>query len=279
MGVGESGTIPHNREGCASPRFFVPGDADGRVGGLETDDRGREHAVKAFLLAAGHGTRLRPLTDTIPKCLVPIQGEPMLAIWLQYCHRLGIDEVLINLHANAAPVREFLRQNAPAIPVRTVEERHLLGSAGTLRANRDWVASDDCFWIFYADVLSCADFDGMLRLHRDRRPVATLGVYEVADPQRCGIVTTNANGVIEQFVEKPVKPPGNLAFSGLMIGTPEMLSAIPEQTPVDIGSHVLPLLAGRMFAFRIHDYLIDIGTMENYRKAQATWPGFPERLS
>jgi mannose-1-phosphate guanylyltransferase len=232
--------------------------------------------VKAFLLAAGHGTRLRPITDTIPKCLVPIQGEPVLAIWLQCCKRLGIDEVLINLHAHAAPVREFLRQNAPAIPVRTVEEQHLLGSAGTLRANRDWVASDDLFWIFYADVLNCADLNGMLRLHRRRRPAATLGVYEVADPQRCGVVTINGDGVIEQFVEKPINPCGNLAFSGLMIGTPEMLSAIPEETPADIGLHVLPRLTGRMLAFRIHDYLIDIGTMENYKKAQATWPGFPE---
>jgi mannose-1-phosphate guanylyltransferase len=115
-----------------------------------------------------------------------------------------------------------------------------------------------------------------LRLHRDRRPAATLGVYEVADPRRCGIVTINADGVIEQFVEKPTNPSGNLAFSGLMIGTPEMLSAIPEETPADIGLHVLPRLTGRMVAFPINDYLIDIGTMENYLRAQASWPGFRE---
>lgn len=232
--------------------------------------------MKAFLLAAGHGTRLRPITDTIPKCMVPIQGVPMLAIWLQYCNRIGIDEVLINLHAHAAPVREFLRQNVAATPVRIVEEQCLLGSAGTLRANRSWIASDDLFWVFYADVLNCADFEGMLRLHRDRRPAATLGVYEVTDPRRCGIVTINGDGVIEQFVEKPTNPSGNLAFSGLMIGTPEMLSAIPEETPADIGLHVLPRLTGRMVAFPIRDYLIDIGTMENYLRAQASWPGLPE---
>ena len=232
--------------------------------------------MKAFLLAAGHGTRLRPITDTIPKCMVPIQGVPMLAIWLRYCNRIGIDEVLINVHAHAAPVREFLQQNVAATRVRIVEERHLLGSAGTLRANRSWVASDDLFWIFYADVLNCADFQGMLRLHHNRRPAATLGVYEVADPCRCGIVTINGDGVIEQFVEKPANPCGNLAFSGLMIGTPEMLSAIPEDTPADLGLHVLPRLTGRMVAFPIHDYIIDIGTMENYQRAQVSWPGFPE---
>jgi mannose-1-phosphate guanylyltransferase len=160
--------------------------------------------VKAFLLAAGHGTRLRPITDTIPKCLVPIQGVPILALWLQCCKRVGIEEVLINLHAHAAPVREFLQHNGDAIPVRIVEEPELLGSAGTLRANRDWIGSDDLFWIFYADVLNRADLGGMLRLHRDRRPAATLGIYQVPDPRRCGIVTTNGDGVIEQFVEKPM---------------------------------------------------------------------------
>jgi len=232
--------------------------------------------VKAFLLAAGHGTRLRPITDNLAKCMVPIQGVPMLALWLECCRRAGIDEVLINLHANAASVHEFLRQNAVSMPVHVVEEAELLGSAGTLRANRDWIGSDDLFWVFYADVLNRADLRAMLRLHRDRQPAATLGVYQVPDPRRCGIVTTNDTGVIEEFVEKPVNPAGNWAFSGLMIGTPAMLEAIPKDTPADIGFHVLPRLTGRMVAFPIHDYLIDIGTMENYRRAQATWPGFPE---
>ncbi len=232
--------------------------------------------MKAFLLAAGHGTRLRPLTDRIPKCLVPIRGVPLLAIWLQRCAGLGIDEVLINLHTHAASVRDFLRQNSDGLRIRVVEESRLLGSAGTLRDNRDWIGSDDLFWVFYADVLNRADLDGMLRLHRQRRPAATLGVYEVPDPRRCGIVRTNEDGVIEQFIEKPTNPVGNLAFSGLMIGTPEMLSVIPDDTPADIGFHVLPRLTGRMLAFPIRDYLVDIGTMENYQWAQRTWPGLPE---
>jgi len=232
--------------------------------------------VKAFLLAAGHGTRLRPLTDRIPKCLVPIRGVPLLAIWLQRCAGLGIDEVLINLHTHAASVRDFLRQNSDGLRIRVVEESRLLGSAGTLRDNRDWIGSDDLFWVFYADVLNRADLDGMLRLHRQRRPAATLGVYEVPDPRRCGIVRTNEDGVIEQFIEKPTNPAGNLAFSGLMIGTPEMLAVIPDDTPADIGFHVLPRLTGRMLAFPIRDYLVDIGTMENYQWAQRTWPGLPE---
>ena len=232
--------------------------------------------MKAFLLAAGPGSRLRPITDAVPKCLVPIRGTPMLSIWLQVCKRFGIEEVLINLHAHAAAVSEFLRQDINGPRVRVVVEQQLLGSAGTLRANRDWVMSDEFFWVFYADVLNRADLEGMLRVHQKRKPAATLGVYEVPDPRRCGIVTADSDSVIQQFVEKPEHPAGNLAFSGLMIGTPAVLDVIPTSVPADIGFHVLPQLAGRMIAYSISDYLLDIGTMENYEKAQATWPGLWE---
>jgi len=230
--------------------------------------------MKAFLLAAGNGTRLRPITDRIPKCLVPIQGTPMLAIWMTLCKRLGITELLINLHAHADVVRMFLKTSQAENPhVHVAEEKELLGSAGTLRANRDWVKGDDLFWVFYADVLHRADLQAMLHLHRQREPAATLGVYEVPEPSRCGIVTTNPQGVIENFVEKPTHPTGNLAFSGLMIGTREVLDVIPDGVPADIGFHVLPKLTGHMLAFPIRDYLIDIGTLQNYQQAQATWPG------
>jgi mannose-1-phosphate guanylyltransferase len=229
--------------------------------------------VKAFLLAAGEGTRLRPITNHMPKCLVPIRGVPMLAIWLHLCRIAGIDHVLINLHAHADAVRQFVEQTDQRVKINVVEEPALLGSAGTLRANRAWVAGEEFFWIFYADVLNQADLHSMARLHERRRPAATLGVYKVPDPRRCGIVSTRPDGVVDGFVEKPQDPAGNVAFSGLMIGTSELLDAIPEQVPADIGFHVLPKLAGKMVAFPINDYLIDIGTMDNYRRAQETWPG------
>jgi len=199
----------------------------------------------------------------------------MLAIWLGLCKKVGIDEILINLHSHADAVRAFLDQFGEVdVRVRVAEEKELLGSAGTLRANRGWVEGEELFWVFYADVLHSADLPAMLRMHRQRKLAATLGVYQVPDPSRCGVVTTNAEGIIEDFVEKPANPTGNLAFSGLMIGTRAVLDAIPEGIPADIGFHVLPKLAGRMQAFTIRDYLIDVGTLANYQYAQATWPGF-----
>jgi mannose-1-phosphate guanylyltransferase len=200
----------------------------------------------------------------------------MLLIWLRACQRIGVDEVLINLHAHADVVCEFLRTTDVGVKVRVVVEPQLLGSAGTLRANREWVESDDFFWIFYADVLNRANLEDMMRVHRSHKMAATLGVYEVAEPRRCGIVTADKDGVVQQFVEKPQDPQGNLAFSGLMIATPAVLDAIPDTKPVDIGFHVLPQLVGRMMAYPIRDYLIDIGTMTNYQLAQQTWPGCEE---
>lgn len=199
----------------------------------------------------------------------------MLAIWLALCKRLGITEVLINLHAHADVVRTFLGNRADRdVSVKVAEETQLLGSAGTLRANRRWVEGEELFWVFYTDVLHCADLEAMLHSHRQRKLAATLGVYEVPDPSRCGIITANSQGIIENFVEKPKLPTSNLAFSGLMIATPALLDLIPERIPSDIGFDVLPKLKNQMLAFRIRDYLIDVGTMENYQKAQTTWPGY-----
>jgi mannose-1-phosphate guanylyltransferase len=110
--------------------------------------------MKAFLLAAGEGTRLRPLTDSIPKCLVPIRQKPLLEIWLQLCARSGIREVLINLHSHADAVRSFVAGRDFGVQIRLFEEPRLLGSAGTIAANRAWVQPDPYFWVFYADVLT-----------------------------------------------------------------------------------------------------------------------------
>jgi mannose-1-phosphate guanylyltransferase len=234
--------------------------------------------LKAFLLAAGHGARLRPLTDKIPKCLLPIQGTPMLMIWLNVCSRFGIDEVLINIHSHADAVREFLKHCVTSVRVHIVEEEQLLGSAGTLLANREWLNGEPLFWVFYADVLHRVDLGPMLHLQQTKNPAATLAVSRVPDPTRCGIVTLTEDGTITEFIEKPRDPKSDLAFAGLLIGTETMLDAIPSAHPVDIGFDVLPRLAGRMMAYPISDYLIDIGTMENYTRAQATWSSIKEQI-
>src|SRR6266852_3050602 len=121
--------------------------------------------MKAFLLAGGLGTRLRPLTDSTPKCLLPIQGIPMLQIWFDICRQYGIDEVLINVHAHSDAVRKFIQGNRNPLRVRLFEEAALLGSAGTVLANQAWVNKERSFWVFYADVLTTCDLKEMLTFH------------------------------------------------------------------------------------------------------------------
>jgi mannose-1-phosphate guanylyltransferase len=229
--------------------------------------------MKAFILAAGHGTRLKPLTDTIPKCLVPIRGIPMLHVWLDMCEASGVTEVFLNLHAHAEVVRAAITGRQTGLRVVLSEERELLGSAGTLLANRAWIAESQEFWVFYADVLTNLNLGRMLAFHRSRPQAATIGVYRVPDPKRCGVAVFDDNYLIREFVEKPETPASNWAFAGVMVGTPELLDAIPQHTPSDIGFHVLPRLVGRMHAYPISEYLIDIGTMQNYERAQSDWPG------
>jgi mannose-1-phosphate guanylyltransferase len=235
--------------------------------------------LKAFLLAGGHGTRLRPLTDSIPKCLMPIRGRPLLDIWLDLCSRCGITEVLINLHAHSDIIERHLQQSRSPVDVglpvgvRLVREEQLLGSAGTVAANRAWVGSDPAFWILYSDVLTNTDLNRMSEFHFSHGAVATLGLYQVPDPSRCGVAVMDQKGVIIDFEEKPQAPHSNWVFSGLMIADRRLFDVIPPDIPADLAFHVLPRLVGEMRGYPIEDYLLDIGTMANYQKAQVTWPG------
>jgi len=229
--------------------------------------------MKAFILAAGNGTRLRPLTDSIPKCLLPIQGVPLLEIWLNNCKAAGITDVLVNAHAHAETVKQFAATQKSGVTVNVVEEPRLLGSAGTLAQNRAFVGGEEAFLVLYGDVLTNVDLRGMLAFHRQKNLSATLGIYPVPDPTRCGVVSMDENSVIQEFVEKPERPVSDLAFSGVMIGGQEIFDFLPDRRPADIGFDVLPKMAGKMAGNRISEYLIDIGTLENYQAAQRSWPG------
>jgi len=232
--------------------------------------------MKAFILAAGNGTRLRPFTDTTPKCLLPIRGVPLLAIWLESCRAAGILDVIVNAHAHATQVVEFARRPDLPVRVKVVEEKILLGSAGTIAENRAFVSGEEAFFVLYGDVLTNVSLAGLMAFHRSKNVLATLGTYPVPDPTKCGIVTTDENGMVRSFEEKPQLPESNWAFSGVMVASPRILDLVPPQRPADIGFHLLPRLVGQMCARPISDFLLDIGTLETYQAAQTSWPGLKE---
>ncbi|HET8888989.1 MAG TPA: nucleotidyltransferase family protein [Candidatus Angelobacter sp.] len=229
--------------------------------------------MRAFILAAGNGTRLRPLTDSVPKCLLPIQGVPLLEIWLNNCKSAGITHVLVNAHAHAGVMKEFAVRQKSGVEVSIAEEPQLLGSAGTLAENRAFVGGEEAFFVLYGDVLTNVDLRGMLAFHQQKNLAGTLGIYQVPDPERCGIVSMDEHNVIQQFAEKPERPVGNWAFAGVMIAGQEIFTLIPDHRPADIGFDVLPKMTARMAGYKISEYLLDIGTLENYQAAQRSWPG------
>lgn len=229
--------------------------------------------MKAILLAAGRGTRLRPLTDTTPKCLMPIGGVPLLHIWLDLCQAHGITDVLINTHHLPEAVEACARRSAARVTVSIAFEPVLLGTAGTVRANAGFVAGEPDFFVLYADNLTNADLGELLRFHRRHRPVATLGLYETSEPHLKGIVVCDEEGLVLHYEEKPQAPRSALANAGLMIGTPGLVASLPADagTP-DFGFDVLPRLVGLARARRITGYVRDIGTHDSLAIAQREWP-------
>ena len=228
--------------------------------------------MKAFLLAAGLGTRLRPLTNETPKCLIQIKGKPLLVYWIELITAHGINEVLINLHYLPNKVKSFIK-NYPtsAISFTLFEEPTLLGSAGTLKANKDFVANEENFFILYADNLTNINLTELLNFHKKKEHFFTMALNRVSNPSICGIATLDENDTITSFIEKPQLPTSNLANAGVYVAKPEVLDFIPSKSVVDIGFDLLPQLVGKMAGWETSDLLIDIGTFDNLRLAEKIW--------
>jgi len=228
--------------------------------------------VKAFLLAAGVGSRLRPITDTTPKCMIVIDDRPLLDIWLDAFDRAGVDEVLVNLHHLPDVVQRHIAGRVGPPVVRTVFEPELLGSAGTLCANQRWVEGEEFFLVCYADNLTDFDLRSLIEAQQQNRPVATLAVFSSENPSAGGVVELDATGLIIGFVEKPSEPVSDLTNAGLYAFRPGVIDEIDGGLPSDIGYDLLPRLVGRARALPVEGYFRDIGTADAYRRAREEWP-------
>jgi mannose-1-phosphate guanylyltransferase len=229
--------------------------------------------MKAFLLTAGLGTRLHPITLTLPKCLVPIAGKPLINWWFESMQQAGVTEVLINLHHLPDMVMAHVNTLDTPIKVEFVYEQILLGSAGTLRANKSFVANEASFFIFYGDNLTNTSLSNLYNFHDSQSHAFTMALFETNNPSGCGIVSLNSDATITSFEEKPANPTSNLANAGLYVASPTVIDLIDSaKTPADIGFDLLPLLVGKMRGYKINDYLIDIGTHKNLEKARQDWP-------
>ena len=228
--------------------------------------------LRALLLAAGLGTRLRPLTLQTPKCLVTIGGEPLLGRWLRQLEEAGCEAVLINTHYLADQVEAFLPER-PSVPMRvhTIHEPELLGTAGTLLANRSFFEGATGLLI-HADNAMAGDLQGLLDAHAARPGQCLLSMltFRTDQPRSCGIVATDARGVVTAFQEKVADPPGNCANGALYAFDPEFVEFLAgmQLAPSDFSTEVIPTLMGRIQTWHTEQPYLDIGTPQHLEAAQ-----------
>ncbi len=229
--------------------------------------------MKALILAAGEGTRLKPLTLNTPKAMLPLHGKPLLEyiVELLRCH--GITELAINLHHKPRAVIDYFGSGDRfGVQIHYSLESPILGTAGALSKLRNYF--DQTFVVVYGDLLTNLNISSLVDFHKARLSLATMALYQVENPADCGIVEVDDEGRVLRFVEKP--PPEiiftNLANAGVYVLESEVIDFIPDNTFYDFGDDLFPALlrSGRaLYGYQISDYLIDIGTMENYRRAES----------
>lgn len=249
--------------------------------------------VRALILAAGEGTRMRPLTLERPKPLLPVAGVPLILYSLVLLRRHGIAEVAINLHHLPEAIPRALGGGGwwgppPAFAATQAEEdslaarlglrllysweERILGTAGAARRLRPWLG--ERFLLLYGDVLTTLDLTALLARHAATGAAATLALYQVPDPEKRGIVNLDQAGRVTAFMEKPAPELalGNLANAGIYVVEAAVLDLVPEDPPYDFGLHLFPDLLGRgwpLYGFPTSEYLLDIGSFANYERAQA----------
>jgi mannose-1-phosphate guanylyltransferase len=237
--------------------------------------------VRALLLAAGIGKRLRPITDTIPKCLVPIHGRPLLDYWLDILFAEGeVTRVLINTHHLPTQLQAHVAGSPWRDRIDLVHEPELLGTGGTLKANRDYFG-DQSVLVAHADNLTDFNLTAFAAAHasRPRHCAMTMLTFRTDDPRSCGIVELDDSNVVQAFHEKVAHPPGDLANAAVYMLTPEVVAfaaGLPGRF-IDLSTQVIPAFVGRILAVTNSGYHRDIGNAESLRRARAEfsppqWP-------
>ena len=232
--------------------------------------------MKAIVLVGGEGTRLRPLTLTTPKPLLPIANQPHLERQLSWLASHGVDEVVLSMgylpdafHGHF-PHDESGDDRFGAMRLRYAVEDEPLGTAGAIKFAAEGI--DDRFIVCNGDILTDLDLREMVAFHDARRAEATISLTQVQDPSAFGVVPTEADGSVVAFVEKPPrgKAPSNWINAGTYVLEPAFLARIPQRLNVSVERETFPRLLeqpGRLFGFRSDAYWLDIGTPEKYLQA------------
>jgi mannose-1-phosphate guanylyltransferase len=226
--------------------------------------------VQALVLAGGEGTRLRPLTLTLPKPVIPLAGRPFLSFMLDWLRRHGVDDVLLSCGYRSHDVERVLGDQHRGMRLRYVVEDEPLGTAGPLRLAADsGVLDEERVLVLNGDTLTDLDLTREIVQHEATRAKATLALVAVEDTASYGVVPTAKTGEVEAFLEKQPGPaPTNRVNAGAYVLDREVVDLIPAGKAVSIEREVFPELVGNgLYGYLADSYWIDIGTPERYLDA------------
>ncbi len=227
---------------------------------------------KAFILAGGKGTRLKPITNEIPKPLVPLHDKPILQHTLDLFKKYGITDIIISIGYKGEKIKEYFGNGKRfGVNITYVEETEPLGTAGPLNLAREYLT--DTFVMCNADELKNIDLNEMYLFHKENGALGTLALTTVADPSQYGVAKLMGSK-IQEFIEKPVAgtAPSNLINAGLYILEPAVLDIVLKGAS-SIERDVFPKIAteGKLFGFPFSGQWFDTGTLERYEDAMAKW--------
>jgi mannose-1-phosphate guanylyltransferase len=228
--------------------------------------------MKAMLLGAGLGTRLRPITYELPKPMVPVLGRPVMGHILKLLARHGFQDVMANVHYFPDLIRDhFGDGRAEGVRLSYSHEKELLGTAGGVRNVRGFLG-DETFLVISGDALTDTDLGALWERHREAGGIGTLALTRVDDPSQLGVVVLGEDGRIQGFQEKPdpAEALSDLANCGIYVFEPEIFDHFPDGEFVDWAQDVFPLLLERdipLHGHEISDYWNDVGSITEFRQS------------
>lgn len=227
--------------------------------------------MQALILAGGEGTRLRPLTLTVPKPVVPILDRPHLVHMADWLRKFGVDDIVLACGHMADGIKEVCGEGASlGTRIRYVEEPEPRGTGGAVKEAEALL--EDRFLVLNGDILADLDLAPLIAHHERSGAAATIGLIPVDDPSAYGVVVTQDDGSVEAFIEKPKREeaPTNLINAGVYVMEKSVLEGITPEANVSIERETFPALTGNgLHALEVDGYWLDIGTPERY--LQAHW--------
>jgi len=228
-------------------------------------------AFNTLLLAAGEGTRLRPLTDHWPKCLMPVHGKPLMEYWLSEIFENDPAAIFVNTSYLHDIVETYLHRERFAGRIHILREKTLLGTGGTLLSIKEHLR-DRPTLLIHADNWCGMKIRTLLEHHVETRPAhcpISMMTFETDTPQTCGIVEIDHLNVVQAFHEKQPNPPGKMANAAVYVIEPEVIGWMDEHNTTDFSTEVLPHFMGRIYSVHNTSFHRDIGNIVSLQKAQS----------